>query len=306
MKFGVATVKVIFKEKLKIKKMSSHIKKNKNEFTKTDFKKSVNELLEDFRENKKIKSFIIPGKRPSFCPEVNDKSEKTILETIKSLGPQFDEDYKIVEEYREQKRNKKRKNIEPEDKKHRKTGFSSPTYVERSLCDLINENVDDAKLRIQIKKTSEGELGVANRDLVNSFISWYVRKNKLNMEHPRILFKLDKSLMKIFESRIPYLKEKIDEKNGERGYVSDKCAKLEVINGEHWINYASLQIIITPLFHSKYHIPNSENYYVQIDALRELFKKDKTKLPKQEKKSDVKDKKEVKKPESEEDSDEEY
>lgn len=253
--------------------MSSHSTRDKAEFTPSDFKNSVSEILDEFRKLRKIKSFIIPEKRPSFCPEINDKSEKLILETLKEVKTQFKKDYELLETKKEEAKTKKRGTKDVN--KHRKTGFSSPTYVEKSICELINDNVDDPKLRIQIKKTEEGELGVANRDLVNSFISWYVRKNKLNMKQPKVLFKLDKNLMKVFKPHIEHLSDQIKKKKDERGYTSEKCAKLELIDGEYWINYAALQIIITPLFKSSYHIPYVEPFYAQIDALRAIFAKEK-------------------------------
>lgn len=257
--------------------MSSNKSKRKPKFSEKDFKVYLKDLNDDFKKLKKIKSYLIANKRPSFCEPIDDIDEgaKNIKELFKNIKGQFKIDMK--------EDGKRKKNVA--------TGFSAPSYVDFALCELLNKYIDDPNLKIIKKITPDKELGVLNRILAGQFISWYVRKNKLTSstpKAPKTLFRLDDKLMKVFKPHIQYLKDQIKEKVKERGGISSsKCAKIEKTDGEYWINYSALQIIITPLFQSKYVIPYREKYTEQIATLKELFAKPK-KEPKV-KKSDVKD-----------------
>lgn len=255
--------------------MSSNISRRKSKFSEKEFKAIFKDLNDDFKKLRKIKSYMIANKRPDFCKPINDVDEGA--KNIKELFKKIKDQYKI-----DMKEESKRE-------KNTATGFSAPSYVDFGLCDLMNKYIDDPNLKIVKKTTADKELGVLNRVLAGQFISWYVRKNSLTSPIPKAsktLFKLDEKLMKIFKPHIHYLKDQIKEKVKARGGVSSsKCAKIEKIDGDYWINYSALQIIITPLFQSKYVIPYREKYTDQINTLKQLFAKPK-KEPKRKKKTD--------------------
>lgn len=252
--------------------MSSIKSTRKPKFTKKDFKESIKENNAKFKDLRKIKNYIIYDKMPDFCkPNENiDEGEKRIKELYKQINEQYKLD--MVDEVN------KDKNVA--------TGFSAPTYVDYSLCELMNRYIDDDKLKIKKKETNDAVYGILNRVLAGQFIAWYVRRKGLTSRDRKVsktYFRLNSHLMKIFGKHIKYLKKQIKEKKKNRaGITSSRCAAITEIDGKYWINYSALQILITPLFQSKYTIPYREKYNNQLNAIKEIFAKPK-KEPKKKK-----------------------
>lgn len=184
-----------------------------------------------------------------------------IIESIKALK----------DPYKELNTREKRK---PSPNNH---GLKTPTYMSGDMCRFVNEHAGLPK-ELLIDIDSKIDKGVFGRISLTKFWVHYIKKNNLKDLDDKALIIPDSAMNKLFTSKLAdgttfyqNLEKRINELKAEqkqKGSNSNAARFNKDSTGRiTGLNFAALQIVVSPVFELGYTIPNQEKYLDKLNKI---------------------------------------